>query len=290
MTAVCAIVVTHDRRNVLRECLDALTAQTHRPDRILVVDNASTDDTRAMLEREYGHVDVLALPANQGSAGGFHEGIKRAHADGAEWMWLMDDDTIPARDALAELLTAPARLGSQRPPTLLASRVVWRDGRAHPMNFPTPERWRMERVIDGVERGLLALRDTTWVSLLVHRGAVDRYGLPLKYFFIWSDDIEYTSRIVLGGDCAYLVPTSVVLHDTETPHTTEQAPPQRFYYHVRNTILMVGGPGRPLRDRLLRVWVLVWTAVGYLLKNPNKESAAAILRGVRDGLRHPRGA
>ncbi|HEV3229046.1 MAG TPA: glycosyltransferase family 2 protein [Solirubrobacteraceae bacterium] len=287
MTTVCAIVVTHNRKEMLRRCLAALASQRRQPDRILVVDNASTDGTRAMIEHEYAGADLLTLPSNEGSSGGFHEGLKRAHADGAEWMWLMDDDTIPEPDALAELLDAPGRLSADAPPTLLASKVVWRDGRVHPMNFPTPERSRMERVIDGAERGLLPLRSATWVSLLVHRGAVDRHGLPLKHFFIWSDDIEYTSRMVLSGDLSYLVPTSVALHDTEAPHGPESAPPGRFYYHVRNTVFMIRGPARPGRDKLLRVWVLVSSTVAYLVRNPSAASAAAVIRGLRDGLGRP---
>ncbi len=284
MAPVCAVVVTYNRKQLLRECLAALASQTRPPERILVVDNASSDGTLPMLEQDFADVDVLALPTNQGGAGGFHEGIKRAHADGAEWMWLMDDDTIPEPDALAELLAAPARLDSPSPPALLASNVVWRDGRVHPMNAPWPERTRVERVIDGAERGLLPLRFATFVSLLVHRGAVDRHGLPLKSFFIWSDDVEYTSRAVLGGDLAYLVPTSVAVHKTETPHFFMAAPPERFYYHVRNTLFIARAPGRERRDRIVRVWIVVTTVYRYLRLNPNPASAAAILRGLRDGL------
>jgi len=209
MSSVCAIVVTYNRKQLLRECLYAIAGQSRPPERILVVDNASSDGTPAMLKDDFADVELLALSTNEGGAGGFHEGIKQAHAEGADWMWVMDDDTIPEPDALAELLAAPERLGTASPPALLASRVVWRDGRAHPMNAPWPERTRVERVIDGAERGLLPLRFATFVSLLVHRGTVDRHGLPLKNFFIWSDDVEYTSRVLLGGDLAYLVPTSV---------------------------------------------------------------------------------
>src|SRR5256885_7130786 len=104
MAAVCAIVVTHDRRHMLAECLQALAGQTQPADRVLVVDNASTDGTREMVERDHPEVDVLALPTNEGGAGGFHEGMRRAYEDGAEWMWLTDDDTIPRADALEELL------------------------------------------------------------------------------------------------------------------------------------------------------------------------------------------
>src|SRR4051812_43764609 len=86
---VYAIVVTHNRRGLLEECLRALEAQTRPPDRVLVVDNASSDGTPEMVREAFPEAELLALPDNEGSSGGFHEGMKRAHAEGAEWLWLM---------------------------------------------------------------------------------------------------------------------------------------------------------------------------------------------------------
>jgi len=197
----------------------------------------------------------------------------------------MDDDTIPEPDALAELLEASTRLGDGVPPALLASRVIWRDGSMHPMNYPVFERRRMGRVIAAAQHGAMPIRAATFVSLLVHRGAVDRFGLPLEHFFLWTDDIEYTSRIVLGGAGAYFVPTSVALHDTQAPEDFRSAAPDRFYFHARNTLLMARGHGRPARDRLLRLWILVSTSAAYVLERRSAASVRAILRAVRDGLR-----
>ena len=284
MGSVCAVVVTHNRKAMLRRCLSALAAQRRPPERILVVDNASTDGTGAMVEREYDQVELLALAANEGGAGGFHEGMKRAHTDGAEWLWLMDDDTIPSSEALAELLAVAERdLEGVSVPTLLASKIVWRNWSAHPMNFPTLERRAVERVIAGAEHGVMPMRSATFVSLLVHRGVVDRHGLPLKRFFLWSDDIEYTSRAVHAGERAYFVPASMALHDTDAPGDYRSAEPDRFYLHARNTLFMARGPNRPPRDRLLRVWIFVASSVAYLAKNRSRRSAAAVLRAIRDG-------
>jgi rhamnopyranosyl-N-acetylglucosaminyl-diphospho-decaprenol beta-1,3/1,4-galactofuranosyltransferase len=280
---VYAIVVTHNRKELLRECLAALRAQTRAPEGVLVVDNASTDGTEEMVRAEVSDVELLRLDTNEGSAGGFHEGMKRAHADGAEWMWLMDDDTIPEPDALAELLGALPRLAPEVP-SMLVSKTLWRDGRVHPMNTPWPHRKSPARMIEGASRGLMPLRSATWVSLLVHRGAVDRHGLPLKHFFIWSDDIDYTGR-VLFREPGYLVPTSVVVHKTESPYTAMAAAPDRFYFHVRNTLYIIRGPGRRPREKLIFVWLLFATVLEYLGRKPTVASGRAILRGLRDGLR-----
>jgi len=283
MGVVWAIIVTRDRRELLRECLAALGAQQRPADHVLVVDNASSDGTVEMVLTKHPDVELLSLAVNEGGAGGFHEGMRRAHAGGAEWLWVMDDDTVPEPGALSELLAAPQRLNE--PAAFLASRAVWRDGRVHPMNALWPDRSRAARAIDGAERGVMPVRSATFVSLLVHRGVVDRHGLPLKHFFVWSDDIEYTSRVVLSGEGGWLVPTSVVVHKTADPHTAASAPPERFFFHVRNTVFIALGPGRSARDRLVRAWVLVSTVAAYLRANRSRASASAVLRGLRDGVR-----
>ena len=153
------------------------------------------------------------------------------------------------------------------------------------MNYPIFERRRMERVIGGAALGLMPIRGATFVSLLLHRQAVDRYQLPLKHFFLWADDIEYTSRIVLGGERAYFVPSSVVVHDTAAPEDYRSATPERFYYHARNTLLMARVRERPHRDRMLRLWILASTSVAYVLERRSIASVAAIARAIQDGLR-----
>jgi rhamnopyranosyl-N-acetylglucosaminyl-diphospho-decaprenol beta-1,3/1,4-galactofuranosyltransferase len=284
---VWAVVVTHNRKELLRECLDGLAAQTRPPERVVVVDNASDDGTDAMVRQEFPDVELIRLDSNEGSAGGYHEGMKRAHAEGAEWMWLMDDDTIPEPAALAELLAALPGLAPELP-SMLVSKTLWTDGRMHPMNTPWPYRKSPERMIEGAERGLMPLRSATWVSLLVHRGAVDRHGLPLKHFFIWSDDIDYTGRVMFE-EPGYLVPSSVVVHKTATRDTALKASPDRFYFHVRNTLFIIRGPGRAWRERLIFVWLLVYSVLDYLRQQPGADSRAAVMRGLRDGFK-PLGA
>lgn len=283
--SVCAIVVTFNRRELLVQCLAALAAQTQAADHVLVVDNASTDGTPQLIREVYAdQVELLELPDNVGGAGGFHEGMKRAHAAGHEWLWIMDDDTLPNPTALAELLAGSER-SAVGTPSLLASKVVWKNDRLHPMNAPLFEINRTAAVVAGCERGLMPLRLTTFVSLLIHRGVVDRHGLPLKRYFLWSDDIEYTAR-VLRNEPGFLVVDSVALHATARPYTAISTSDDRFYFHVRNTLYLLRGTALSGREKPGSVVRLGHSVFDYLRYNHmDSRHVMIVLRGLRDGLR-----
>ena len=209
---VCAVVVTRDRKTLLEECLTAVWDQTRAPDHLLVVDNASSDGSAAFVSDTHPEAELVCLERNEGGAGGFHEGIKRAQAGGWDWLWLMDDDTIPQPDALEKLLEAPERLDDPSArPALLASKVVWTDGRIHPMNPPRLDMSDLDAVVRGFDIGVVPMRFCTFPSLLVRGDVPARFGLPRKEFFIWSDDIDFTAR-VLRREAGYFVPASVAVH------------------------------------------------------------------------------
>ncbi len=277
--------MTYNRRAILRECLAALAEQTRAPERVLVVDNAGTDGTAQMVRDEYPGIDLLVLPDNQGTAGGFHEGIRDGLAVGADWCWTMDDDTLPYPDALAELLRAAADHDPLPAPLLLASEVVWTDGSLHPMNQPFFPKGEVALTVQGCERGLVPLRATSVVSLLVAREAVERFGPPLKSMFIWGDDIEWTARILRHAP-GYLVPESVVHHKTASAYSAASSTGARFYYHVRNLIHMIRGDAWAGSEKLSLVGQLVTSTIAYLRHNRfARDNLRVVWRGIMDGVR-----
>ncbi len=234
--SVTAVVVTYNRKELLREALAALAAQTRPVDRVLVVDNASTDGTPELVRGEHPGVDYVRLDENLGGAGGFHEGSRRAYDDGFDWLWLMDDDTIPTETALAELLAAPAALDGLPQPYVLASRVILPDGTLHPFNRPPLDQRDPTRTMEAVGRGYMPIRYASFVSAMIRRDAVTELGLPHGEFFIWVDDVEFTSRI-LREHAGYAVPSSVVVHKSHTRGATQAG--ERYYYSIRNTLWLL---------------------------------------------------
>jgi GT2 family glycosyltransferase len=284
---VCVVVVTYNRRELLMECLRALLGQSRRVEQILVVNNASTDGTAEMLAREFTAEDfpavrVLNLPKNVGGAGGFNEGMRRAHAEGYDWVWVMDDDTIAEPDSLAELFAARGRFPEGRRPCLLASKVVWTDGSLHYMNPSWVKLAELEDMYLAVQHSAMSIRSTTFVSMLMHRSLIERYGLPIADYFIWGDDTEYTAR-VLRREFGVMVPASRVVHKTEKNYTALDAAPRKYYFHVRNAIWMLtrsdAWSGKEKARHTFGLLRSIWV---YL--NLSRFSWAS-LRGVGSGLR-----
>ena len=288
MPKVAATLLTRNRAEVLREAVRAVLEQERPADEVIVVDNASTDGTLEMLAAEFPGVTVVALPENQGATGGFYEAIVAGLATGADWVWLLDDDSFARPSALSELLEALRRLDGEAPPTVLTSRVEWKDGELHPMNLPVIRPDDGEQFRDALRRGLLPVRAASWVSLMLSREAVERAGMPLRQFFYQADDIEYTARI-LRDTRGYFVPRSVVEHSTPTKHTAVHDD-HRFRYHVRNTILMIRGRAWERREKAGLWAVLLGTSLVYLRSNRLRPASVRnLVRGLVSGLRTPAG-
>ena len=218
---VAVVVVTYNRRDLLRSCLHSLTAQSRPVDRVVVVDNASTDGTYEELTRSDA-VDLVRLDQNRGSAGGFAAGGEAARAGECDWIWLVDDDAEPAPDALERLLAS----GSADNPAVaaLCPAVVLPDGTIDLKHRGT---WR------GRPRPLpasLYVSGTaspvdffTWVGPLLRASAARAAGPPMAELFIWADDYEYSFRVRRQGEL-HLVPGSrVVHHDARGSHHTRRS-------------------------------------------------------------------
>ncbi|RNL63035.1 glycosyltransferase [Nocardioides marmoriginsengisoli] len=287
---VVAVVVTWNRQALLTEAVDALRAQTHPPAAIVVIDNDSTDGTAALLGSDYGRdLDVLRLRENTGGAGGFTVGIERALAHHPDLIWLLDDDTVPTPTAAAELVAAWAGYPGQRP-AVLASRVVWTDGRDHPMNTPRtkPGATEAERA-DAAAVGAIPIRSASFVSIMCDASTVRERGLPIADYFLWNDDFEYSTRLIRGG-VGLACPSSVVVHKTKVFGSTDADPGERFFFEVRNKLWVFSrSNGLSLSERGLysaataRRWFRTFRG-----SSDKATLRRALRRGVVAGVRRPR--
>lgn len=212
---IAAVVVTYNRLELLKKCIFALEKQQYPCD-ILIVDNASADSTQQWAT-EYTAASNTAIyfntGENLGGAGGFNYGMRKAVEMGYEYVWIMDDDCITFPDTLAKLMEADTVLGGSSNYGFLSSQVLWTDGSLCLMNR---QKFKKQTVKNDyyLEKGLKAVTQATFVSLLFPALTIKKAGLPIKEFFIWGDDVEYTRRIAVRMDNpSYLVENSTVVHE-----------------------------------------------------------------------------
>jgi rhamnopyranosyl-N-acetylglucosaminyl-diphospho-decaprenol beta-1,3/1,4-galactofuranosyltransferase len=246
---IAAVVVTWNRAFLVERALRAIDRGRSRPDQVVVVDNASTDDTPAVLERLAGELDtplrVVRLPRNTGGAGGFKAGLTAALEGDARLFWLMDDDGQPTPDCLATLLR------HTEDHDFLGPAVVAEDD-PHRLCFPIrlPGTARVVHDLADVERaatqGVLEDVVIPFNGVLLSRALVERIGVPREEFFIWGDDVEYLWRARRAGARVATVVRSLFLHpatdDLGTPmmfgRTTYNHSPSdlKHYCMVRNNV------------------------------------------------------
>jgi GT2 family glycosyltransferase len=287
---IVAVVATWNRRDLLQESLDAVAAQTLPPVQVVVVDNASTDGTDELLATRYPDLEVVTLATNTGGAGGFSAGIERALTFEPDLVWLLDDDTVPTPGAAQSL--ADAWAGYERVtghhPSVVASRVVWTDGRDHPMNTPRPKPGASsaERAAAS-EVGCVPIRSASFVSIVCDAEVIGERGLPIADYFLWNDDFEYSTRLIRDRAGLYC-PDSVVVHKTKTFGSTDADPGERFFYEVRNKVwLFSRSTGLSPSEKLLyagstaRRW-----ARTFAKSKDRKTLRRAATRGLSAGMRH----
>ncbi len=234
-----AVVVTFNKCTYLKENLQHLLQQSYPLTTILVVDNHSSDNTPKYMYQmlsDYSQIKYLRLSQNIGGAGGFHDGLQYLFENtDVDLAWLMDDDTMPTTDALLNLMKADTKLAGHF--GFLASNVRFTDNHAALMNVPrTTNDWN-----ESLNLGLIKVKTSTFVSFLVSRQIVTKVGLPIKSFFIWSDDTEYSERISQRYP-SYLVPESIIIHKMKVnrgvsfnqENDLQRLP--RYFYSFRNNL------------------------------------------------------
>jgi len=283
---VAALVVTYNRKELLKETVEAILKQSYPVERLFIVNNASTDGTGEYLkelEATVKKVRVISLKENIGGSGGFYVGMKEIICEGGyDWIWMMDDDAIPFDNALETLLEYYDSLNNRKKAkigVLQNKRIVdkeWykkNNGKAFPLKAKI-------RIFG------------TFVGFLVKTSVVEKVGFPRKEFFIYGDDVEYGFRIRKHGYKILTIVGSYIYHVALMnlfdyvfkkrqliKRGVMRLSPWRMYYVTRNTMLTFRNP---IIKYPLFIYYLLDTLDWYLI---DKASARFELKGLMDGLK-----
>jgi len=183
---VYTVVVTYNRLNLLKEGIEAIKCQTSTIDKIVVVNNGSTDGTKQWLSEQEGL--VVINQDNVGGAGGFHTGVKYAYEDGAEWIWMMDDDVAPEPECLAELLMHREFSKCMHPLKKFQDNklYVWGEYLEIEKNYM----FHLTQC-QCENKNIFYVNCGCFEGMLIHSEIVAKIGYPDSRFFIAGDDTIY---------------------------------------------------------------------------------------------------
>lgn len=250
------VIVTHNRLELLKECLTHVEAQTTAAMQIIVVDNASEDGTAQFLREKANHCGyrVLTCAENIGGAGGFERGVgmvlELAAQSPIDCVLLIDDDAMLCCDYMERILDARRKNGTYK---AFAGTVeergaidVWhrRRKRGHSL--------RLENCpVSDYDKESFDCDTASFCGMMVDLDIMRKAGLPCGAYFLWNDDVEYSLRI--NHYTKFLViPSARLDHRRTAVQVTalHRRYDWREYYGIRNRLLYVRKHGTML-DRMV---------------------------------------
>ena len=287
---VAVVVVTFNRADLLTRLLDGLAAQTRRPDAVIVVDNASTDHTRDVLEaRSDLPLHVTWSEENLGGAGGFHLGVRAAYDGGWDRVWLVDDDVVPAPDCLQRLMAVDEDCLTSVREDLSGALV---EKAAIDFDLRNPLAVRPKRsAVDTVypDRAsmpeLVEVHNVAFEGFMARRRVVEEIGFPDPSFFIFYDDAEYAVRARRAGHRIWAVRDALLVRQLDFNQQHDLSGWKGFYMY-RNLFVVHLRHGENALVRL-KPWLITAAVVllspvrGGRAEARNVIRAMASARGMR---------
>ena len=240
------LVINWNGREHLTDCFASLLASDYPAVEFVLVDNASTDDSIALVERDFGadpRVAILPLATNRGWSGGNNAGIARAREMGASYIFLLNNDTAVAPDCIRLLVQ-----GMERRPDCgaLAPRMLLFDSPTH-LNSVGLE---LSLIGSAWDRGIGQLDGPAWHEEVPVAGvcggacflrtrALDDTTLLPEEFGIYLDDLDLCLQLWRGGHAVWTCPAAAVRHKFSATMGVGDGARKKYYLNTRNRLWLV---------------------------------------------------
>lgn len=293
---VFVVIVNWNGKNDTLTCLASLKklnahfGKTHGKQNskfeVVVVDNGSTDDSARVIQEKHPWAIILTTGENLGFTGGNNVGIRYALREEADYIWLLNNDTIVDSGALSVLNAFEDSASG-----IAGSKIYFAPGKEYHRDRYSPrERGRVfwyaggvidwanmyasHRGVDAVDNGQYErLEQTPFItgcSMMVKRGVFEKIGLLDDRFYLYLEDVDFCLRAKKHGYSLWYVPSSIVWH-VNAGSSGGSGNPLQDYYITRNRLL-VGFRWAPMRTKM----ALLREAMG-MLSGPNPIKRKAIL-------------
>ena len=208
---VAVVVLNWNQADLTLRCLESVRNQDYQHATVLVVDNGSATGEHERLRVGLPEaVELLALPANQGFAGGMNRGIESALSSGAEFVWLLNNDAFPEPTCLTRLVeavsggsdvgaAAPALFDPDGTEQFSWAHIDWRTLEMHTHAASTRPGPRLGTWLSGT-------------APLLRASALRSVGTFDERFFAYMEEVELFLRFSRAGYRLAVAPTARCVH------------------------------------------------------------------------------
>lgn len=286
------IILNWNGKKFLPACLSSLRQQTLRDLDILLVDNASQDDSVAFVTREFPEVRILQLAENLGFCRPNNLAIEDALARGSEFVLLLNNDTIVAPDCLAHLLAAmdDPNVAAVCPKIFFADPpdTLWYAGADFNLwtSRSTYRGWKQK------DQGQYDQRQTitqaTGCALLVRASAIKEVGLLDERLWAYVEDLDWSLRFLRRGYHLAYEPGAEVWHFDGGTTVGNGSQYRRQYLTTRNLLLLCRDHVRWFQLPTYVLGFLIFHVSFYMalrLARGDFRAIRAIGQGIADSLR-----
>lgn len=284
---VVTVILNTNRKDDTLACLASLASSTYARNHIIVLDNASSDGSVEAVTSGFPQAEVVHLRENLGYAGNNNVGIVLALERGAEWVLVLNEDTILAPDCIQRLVDAgesEALVGMVGPLVLHADEpevIQSAGGRL-------TRRWDAVHIGQNMDNTcrFTTPRHVDWLSgcaLLVRRQLIDSIGLLDERFFYYWEEVDWCLRARFSGWTLILEPRAELWH--KGVQRDYEPTPNVAYYNTRNRLLLMHKHRAPVVARLTTTLHLARTALSMTLRPRWRDSRShrnALLQGWSD--------
>lgn len=230
--------MTFNRKLLLAEAVQSILHQTLLPQKIVIIDNHSTDGTFEYIKKRFminnNCIDYIRLDENVGGSAGFYKGIQEALNYNAEWIGISDDDAIYQPDffeKIFQVVNQNAEIKAFTGSVYLPNGKIQTSHRRRVIDSDTLK----QKEVDKEEYQANFLLDVfTFVGVVLSTKLIKKIGLPEKDYFIWYDDSEYSLRARKYTDILNVSDAKIV-HKVSVVNNHE--PSWKEYYGQRNRII-----------------------------------------------------
>jgi GT2 family glycosyltransferase len=240
---VSVIVLNYNGREDTLACLRSLEHVMYANVNVIVVDNASTDGSADMIREAHPQMTLIETGANLGFTGGNNVGIHYALDHGADYIMLLNNDTIVAPDMLnlmVEIMESNHQIGVTGPMIYYysAPETIWSAGGQ--INWKRGMTSMIGVNEEDKSQYGLAPRPVDFVTgcaLLVRRDVWEKVGLLDDQFFMYYEETEWCVRASRAGYQIYHVPQAMLWHKISLQE--RESSPRTYYYMTRNRLLFL---------------------------------------------------